>query len=223
MNFYLVFTLIFGAFVLFGIKNRGVGYLLFILLFFLAAFRGANVGSDTEDYISVSTIEQKAFYADMSNLEFDDLGSRIELLNNFAYKLISIIGGDGRLILVFYASLMLFSLYKAFKRFGVNVVYGVSFFVILEFFFISFCYSRQLCAVGILLYAFSFLMDKGTRSLWFFVFVLLATSIHSFSIFCFLLYLVKYIPIISKRNSIIIFLICILLIFLDSISLTVYH
>lgn len=214
MNFYLFLTLFVGVLPFFRFKKLRppLGYLLVFFLFIIAAFRAEYVGEDTEDYLSLSSIAKRAYFADISNMSFTDIGSSVELVNNFVCKIIIDFGLDSRFILVFYSFVMILFVFLAFKKLNVNIVYGFSFFVILELFFYSLSACRQMCAVGVLMYAYSCLYEKKTYK--FFIYTLVATLIHSFSIFSFFIYFVKYIPPLSRKISIIIYVLSILLLFL---------
>lgn len=220
MNFYLLFTLVIGFVVIFRCKGKGMSFFLFFLLFFLAAFRGEYVGHDTTKYMDISYIRSWAANTELSSFKFDNLGNRVELISGFAYKMVTLLDLNTRFVLLYYAFFMMLFLYLACKRFKVNTAYTISFFVIFGFFFYSLSASRQFCAISVILYAMSFLQEDGKKKYLFFVWLLVAMFIHSFSIICFPLYFVKKMPKHSKRIGLIIFLLslCVVVVRIDFLS-----
>lgn len=205
MNFYVIFTLLIGLVVLAGWKNKRVGFVLLVMLFFLSAFRGENVGNDTINYMDANSIQYRGtVLADFSNFEFGDLGNKVEILNNLVCKIIYVSGVNTRWIIYFYTFVTLLFLMLSFKRFRVSLSYGLVFYVLLSFFFYSLTAARQLTAVSILLYAYSYLQCQDKKRFRFFFWVVVASSIHSFSIFFILIYFVRLLP---KPNEIFGFLI----------------
>ncbi len=205
MNFYVIFTLLIGLVVLAGWKNKRVGFVLLVMLFFLSAFRGENVGNDTLNYMDANSIQYRGtVLADFSNFEFNDLGNKVEILNNLVCKIIYVSGVNTRWIIYFYTFATLLFLMLSFIRFRVSLSYGLVFYVLLSFFFYSLTAARQLTAVSILLYAYSYLQCQDKKRFRFFFWVVVASSIHSFSIFFILIYFVRLLP---KPNVIFGFLI----------------
>ena len=143
---------------------------------------------------------------DFSNFELDNLGSKVEILNNLVCKIIYESGVNTRWIIYFYSFLTFFFLMLSFKRFKVNQSYGLVFYVILSFFFYSLTAARQLTAVSILLYAYSFLQYEDKRCLLFFPWVIVATLIHSFSIFFIFIYFIRFLPKPSEAYGLVFFL-----------------
>lgn len=207
MNFYVLFTLLIGVVVLFGLKSKKIGLLLLVLLFFLSAFRGEKVGNDTLNYMDANSIQYRGtVLADFSNFEFDNLGNKVEILNNLVCKIIYESGVDTRWIIYFYSFVTFLFLTLSFKRFKVNLSYGLVFYVLLSFFFYSLTAARQLTAVSILLYAYSYLQCNDKRKYLFFLWVVVASSIHSFSIFFIVLYFVRLLSKPSELFSFVIFI-----------------
>lgn len=204
MNFYLLFTLAIGFVVMCRWKSKGMGFFLFFLLFFLAVCRGENVGHDTIKYLDMSYITNWGANADFSSFTFNDLGAKVELISNFMYSMIAFLNINTRFVLVFYAFFMMFFLYLACRRFKVSTAYTLTFFVIFGFFFYSLSAARQFCAVSIILYSMSFLPENGKKRYLFFVWLITAALIHSFSIICLPLYFVRKLPKHNKRIGMVI-------------------
>lgn len=199
MNFYLIFTLAMGFVVMCRLKGKGMGFFLFFLLFFLAAFRGEKVGHDTIKYLDIAYITNWGENADLSSFTFDDLGNKVELISNFMYSMVAFLNINTRFVLIFYAFFMMLFLYLACKKFKVSTAYTIAFFVIFGFFFYALSAARQFCAVSVILYAMSFLCENSKKKYLFFIWLIIATLIHSFSIICLPLFLVKKLPKHNKR------------------------
>lgn len=186
-------------------------FLLF-LLFFFTAFRGEYVGNDTQTYMdSYYIFIHATHYANITDLgrfEVTDLGGQVELLSNLVYKIIFFNGLNERFILVFFAFVSFYFFYRAIKSFKVNLAYGLVMYVMLGFMSYSFNINRQMCAASILLYAYSFLQYENKRKYLFFLFVLIASFIHSFSILFAFVYIIKFIPSLNRKWDVILFLIC---------------
>lgn len=198
MNFFLVFTIAIGFVVICRWKGKGMGFFLFFLLFFLAAFRGEYVGHDTVKYLNIAYIKNWAAEADISTFTFDNLGSKVELISGLIFKTIVELNLDTRFSLVFYAFIMMFFLYLSCRRFKVSTAYAIAFFVIFGFFFYSMSAIRQFCAITVILYAMSFLQEEGKKRYLFFLWMAVSVFIHSFSIICFPLYFIIFLP---KHNK----------------------
>ena len=215
MVFYALFTWLMGAVVLFRWKGRWMGFFLLFLLFFLTAFRGEYIGNDTKTYLDSHYIFIHAtHYANITNLEkfeMTDLGGQVELLSNLFYKIIFFNGLNERFILVFFAFIAFYFFYRAINAFKVNLAYGLAIYVILGFMSYSFNINRQMCAASVLLYAYSFLQYENKRKCLFFLFVIIASLIHSFSILFVFIYFVKFIPLLNKKWDVLLFLICLCL------------
>lgn len=228
MIFYVILTFLMGGLVACRIKSRGVAFFLLIFLFILTAFRGEYVGHDTETYLSTRYQYIRAYnypnFYNLSDFKFSDLGSAIELFSNSIYRIIFEYDLSPRFILFFFAFISLLFYWLALKSFKANIVYGLAFYVILGYMSQSFNLSRQICAACILLYAYSFLIADGVRKYYFFLFVVFAALIHSFSIVFLLVYPLSRVKNINKKWERIILVMCICfplikLDFLNTISL----
>ena len=206
MNFYVIFTLLMGLVVLAGWKGKRMSLFLLILLFFLSAFRGERVGNDTLNYMDANSIQYRGtVLTDFSNIEYGELGNQVEILNNLVCKVIYEGGLNTRWIIYFYSFVTFLFLVLSFKRYRVSLSYGLVFYVLLSFFFYSLTAARQLTAVSILLYAYSFLQCQDKRRFRFFLWVIVASLIHSFSIFFVVFYLVRLLPKPSEAYGLVIF------------------
>lgn len=202
------------------LKNKGMCYFLMFLFFFLAAFRGENVGTDTKNYLSYSNLMRNADNANFSDFNILDLGSRVEIVNNFICKLILRLELPSRFILIFYAAIMLIFLYLACKRFKVNFAYTLVFYILFGYYFISFNIARQLCAASVVLYSLSFLGEYGKNRIPFFFWLAIAVGIHSLSIICLTFFIIPFLPKLKVKFAYLLLAISLFLIFvhIDFIS-----
>lgn len=183
-------------------KGKGMEFFLFLLLFFLAAFRGEKVGHDTVKYLDIAYITSWGKNADFSSFTFDDLGNKVELISNSMYNMVAFLNINTRFVLIFYAFFMMLFLYLACRRFKVSTAYTIAFFVIFGFFFYALSAVRQFCAVSVILYAMSFLCEDSKKKYFFLLWLIIAVLIHSFSIICLPLFLAKKLPKHNKRIGI---------------------
>lgn len=212
MNFYVVFTLLMGLVVLAQWKGKRIGYILLALISFLFAFRGINVGSDTSVLLDRMSMLRKASFLDNIDFSLDNLGNQTELLNNFINKMVLQWGVDTRYVLYIYAITIFIFLLLSFRRFKCNTAYAVVIYVLLGHFFISLQTSRQLCAVSILLYSYSFLIEEGRKKYLFFLWGIVATLIHAYSIFCLPLFFVIYMPRLKDSIVMVLYIVCLFLV-----------
>lgn len=207
------------------IKDNKFGVILLFIMFYLVAFRGENVGHDTIKYLNISYIANWAEEADILSFKFDDLGSKIELLSGLLFKFVTQFGISPRFVLVFYSAIMVFFIYLSCKRFKTQVPYVAFFFVLFGFYFYAMSAARQFAAVPVVLYAMSFLQDRGLNKKKFFFWIVVAISIHSFSIICLPLYFIDRLPN-RKEVPIIIYILSLFLVlvkidFINQLSLLV--
>ena len=161
---------------LFLCKNKKVGMLLMFILFLVLTFRGENVGSDTIMYYN------NDFNVD---LEFS-LTNKFEISFQTISYFISELNLNPRWCLYLLSALTFVFLYLSAKRynklFGTSYVCFFYFFFLLGFYSLAFNISRQLLAVSILLYAYSFLFENNIKKFYFIIYAILASSFHISSI-----------------------------------------
>lgn len=173
--FYIIYTFLFLS-CIFEYKKKAVGITLMIFLFVVLTFRGINVGSDTIMYYTNS------FFAD---LEFS-LTNKFEISFQLISYAIKETGIDSRWCLYILSILTFFFLYLSARKYnkilGTSYVWFFTFFFLLGFYSLAFNISRQILAVSILLYSYSFLFEKNHKRRYFFLYVFLASSFHISSI-----------------------------------------
>lgn len=174
-------------------RGKNLGFIFLILLTFFSMFRGINVGIDTFHY----------YNNDFSNTYEINLSSEVsydyELLTLLVSTAIAKLGLNPRTFLWFLSIITSVFIFKAAKKFKVSYILPLFFFLLLNYYSISLNQSRQIASASIILYAFSFLERDDKKKYQYFVYVVLATSIHLSSIIFLPVYFVKYLHFESKR------------------------
>jgi hypothetical protein len=150
------------------LSNSKKGILSFIILFLISGFRDISVGTDTINYSRI----------------FENPNS-FERINDFIWIYLNSFfleqGLSFHYILIIATFIFLLMIYLTALKMKVNV--GLSFFYLVSFFFYfqSFNITRQLIAASIILYAFTFIIDR--KLLFFLLFVFIASGFHFSAIF----------------------------------------
>lgn len=175
--FYILFILLFLSSLLFR-DNKRLGIFLLLFMTFMCAFRGMNVGTDTASYWNNDFAHD---FALDSKSSYD-----AEFLFVLWTNTITNFNLNPRLCLFSLSIITLLFLLLSVKRFRlsnkVSYVHVAFYFYILGFYAMSFNIARQIAASTIVLYAYSFLPKENKKRYLFFVFILLASSIHISSI-----------------------------------------
>ncbi len=167
-------------------KKQPIGIMAIFLLFCLSIFRDISVGLDTYNYV-------------MYDSSYDPQGIKAyELTFNFLYALIPVLGN--RLIISFFSIITFLFLLLSCKRYSIRPAYAFFFFVLFCFFDLSLNIARQYTTAALLLYAYSFLSEKGKKRFYFLLFVFIAGTIHSSAWAFSIIYFVRYIQV-SKINK----------------------
>lgn len=203
--FLYYFLLFIGLFfcLIYEKKGKSLGIVFMLLLTFFSMFRGINVGLDTYHY----------YNNDFANTYEFDLSSEVsydyEFLTLFVSSFISSTGLNPRAFLWFLSITTSLFLFLAAKRFRVNYLFTFFFFFLLNYYSISLNQSRQIASAAVLLFAFSFLEEKDKKRFLYFIFVLLAASIHVSSIIFLPFYFVRYLKIKINKKSVLL-IICLI-------------
>lgn len=182
MAWYVLFPIFITVFALAFYKKKWAAPIIVFLLFFFSAFRGDKVGTDTLNYMDWDSISYKARLFSSEDVSFEDFGGKVEVLNNGLNALVYYGNLPARLIIIIYSLVTLLTFVLSAKSFKVNITISCLFLVLLGFYFYSFNTARQICACSIVLLSYNYLKYDDYRKWLFFLLVLLATSIHSFSI-----------------------------------------
>lgn len=179
--------------------NMG-GFSIFMLAF-INAFRGVDVGSDTINYYNNN------FDATFS-LDFTS-SYELEWLFQFITRSIYVTGIDSRWCVWILSIFTFLFLYLASKRYQKImdlslVLVAMMYFIVLDFYPLSFNIARQIASISILLYAYSFLYDNNKMP--FFLWVFVASGIHLSSLLFIFIYFIRNINF-AKYNFRIIFIV----------------
>lgn len=172
MLFYLLFPIVIVVLAFMGKNKPQYGYFAIILLFLFSVFRGDNVGVDTMNYQDEGNLEYIGYNLDVNS------GDNFELLYILLMRYIYQAGISPRMIITFFSIITMLFLYLGLKRFRINLAAGASFFILLNFYYDSFNVARQVTAISILIYATSFLMEKGNKRYLFFIWLSMAAMFH---------------------------------------------
>lgn len=157
-------------------------------LFIVSAFRGENVGTDTVNYIN-----GYRNYIDGVEFAIESIGQQAEFITNGIVYLLSSLGLSGRYIIIFFSVVILGSIPLISKRLKVSPVY-LSFLFLTGQFIPSLNIARQIAATMLIGLAATYIYEESVKkSLRFFVLVIIAAGIHSFSVVFLILYLLRFI------------------------------
>ena len=188
-------------------RNNKVAIFWILVLCFLSMFRAETVGTDTSTYMDIFHMFEAYEYED----EFQLLGRGSEVLMSYLYFVIYNNSLSPRLIIAFMSVTTFVFLHLSLKRSKLPYSVGVLTFLIL-FFFSSLNISRQICACSITLYACTYLFENSWKKYLFFVFCLLASTIHSSSIICVVLYAIRFANFINVNKRTLVVIACMLFI-----------
>lgn len=157
-------------------------------LFIVSAFRGENVGTDTVHYIY-------GFRNYINGYEFaiESIGGQAEFISNSLAYFLASQGLSGRFLIIFFSIVTFGSIPLISKRLKLSPVY-LSFLFLTGSFILSLNIARQIAAMMLVGLASTFIYEDSTKkSLYFFVLVIIAAGIHSFSAVFIVLYLLRFI------------------------------
>lgn len=197
-----IFLLFIALFFIIFDKEGKYSLIVLFSMFFFSAFRGENIGTDTIQYLNMDvygyTINE---WKDLINFK---ISRNYEILTNTILFVINKGLLPRRSIIIFFSFMISLFLWLISKRCKYNLGILCFFFLVISLYILSYNIARQICAVTILGYGITYIYDeKKSKSLLFFVFVLLAASIHISSISFGILYFFRWIRI-SYKVSIVI-------------------
>lgn len=185
-------------------QNTKIGVIGFVCLFFFSAFRGETVGTDTISYLDLA----------IKDVDISEMLRRPEFIYHSLANLLLIKGLSMRYLIFFFSGITFIFLYLSAKRTNSSITL-VSFVFLLLFYFYSFNIARQIAAVSIILYGYTFINETSIRKrCYFFLFVGLATLFHASSILAIIAYFFRIVNLSSR----ILFLFFCILFFVNIIS-----
>lgn len=174
-------------------RNKVWGKVAALLLLFISMFRGVNVGSDTVNY-----------FTNNFNDTFDVFSSRgytFEFVFIFVANSIRSLGFPPRFCLFFLSLVTIVFLDLSSRRFRTDFALACFFFYLFNFYFLSLNISRQIAAISILLYAYSYLQETAPKRYYFFFYVILAAGIHISSLLYLPVFLAVVVPFKKTHND----------------------
>ena len=159
-------------------------YLASIVLFFFAAFRAETVGGDLESYLPL--FQESKYDSSLSEIYNSSLVYGYEIGFLVLCRLINFISTDGRAFIFITTLLSLIGPFLIVKNYSSNKTYSLFLYVLLGFYTFSMNSIRNAIAVSIVMIAISFLLNNK-KSLYF-IFILVATTIHTSAIVSVLLF-----------------------------------
>lgn len=192
---YYIFPIIIAILATFGYKNKKVGYLIFFLLFFFNIFRGDGVGNDTANYMRWDRIQYRGGNLKIGFTGLEDLGNKYEIIDILINRLVYSFGLNPRCVITIYSLITFIFFGLGVKRYKANLSLCCLFYVLFNLFFFSLTAARQMAAVSVLLYAYSYIIPKNRDIAKFLFLVFLAGMIHMSAIFMILLLPLSYIRI----------------------------
>lgn len=161
--------------------------LSFAVLWFISAFRGVDVGTDTSSY--------KALFDYYDETDFQDI--RGEYLFSLLFYIIKTLGGNYRIFLMVSSLIFYLPVYFAIKKNSTSPMLSLLLLYLLGFCFMFFNISRQMLAVSLSLLAFIACYKNHIKS--FLSIVFLCSIIHTTAIFLLFIWFVKKINISSDK------------------------
>ena len=191
-----VYYLLFGCVFLLAFipkKNMVWGKVAALLLLFISMFRGINVGSDTINYYTNNFYDTFDIYSSR--------GYTFEFIFIFISNFFHSLDLPPRFCLYFLSLVTFVFLDLSSRRYRVDFASVCFFFYLFNFYFLSLNISRQIAAITILLYAYSFLKDTTPKRYYFFLYVIVAAGIHISSLLFMLVYLLTVFPYMKKNKA----------------------
>ena len=172
--YFLVFFLLFFALII-GRKKFSLIYILISvgLLAFLAMFRSANVGNDTDTYVNL-------FYKIAEGTDLSVYSARYEIGYLYLNKLLSYISKNHQILLII-TSLYTFAILGRFiYKYSRIPWMSVFMFFSLRYYDISLSGIRQMLAIATILIAYEFIVEKNLKK--FILTIMVAVSFHNAAI-----------------------------------------
>ncbi|HBF67823.1 MAG TPA: hypothetical protein DDW20_00665 [Firmicutes bacterium] len=165
-----------------------VGIISLVCLCFFSAFRGETVGTDTVSYLDLA----------VKDIDVSEMLRRPEFIYYSLANFLLIKGLSMRYLILFFSVVTFAFLYLSAKRTNASITL-VSFVFLLLFYFYSFNIARQIAAVSIILYGYTFINENSLRKRCnFFLLVSLATLFHASSMLAIIAYFFRKVSLPSR-------------------------
>lgn len=210
--FYYLFPTVIMAMAIVWYKRKAMGLIILFLLLFFSMFRGDKVGNDTMNYMNesrigvlASAIDEMAYgVRDMG----DSFGKQIQILYWGICWLVVVCDLPARSIIYLLSIIQMLFLFFALKRLKINIPIALSLYVLTGFYFYSLSAARQLASISVFIYGLTFIFDEGRKKYLFFLFTLVATSLHASALFYIWIYFLRYLKFNRKTLILIVGIIC---------------
>lgn len=188
--FYFLFVVLFLSAILLN-RSRGWGFFLIFIMGFICAFRGINVGTDTINYYMNNFSGESSFDVSTSSLVNWEFG--FQLISGIIAQLD--FNPRWCVYVLTFITYMFLSLaaVRYSKLLGVKIVFVALLYFIMGYYALTFNISRQMAAISIVLYGYSFLFQDKRKYMYFFIYILLASSIHISSLIYILFFFIRYV------------------------------
>lgn len=217
--FYYIFPIVICIIAFVGYKKPKTGFLIMLILLFFSMFRGDNVGNDTKNYMDTNRIQYRGGNLEVEfNKDYllENFGNKTELIDIALNRIVYGFNLPPRVIIWCYALINILVLYRSLRKLKVNTSIGLLIYVLLGYYYFSLSAARQMAAVSIVLYAFTFMIQNDGEESYkilslksnfvkFVLFVGIASMIHASAIFFIVVYPLRYLHI---NKSLIVMLLC---------------
>ena len=141
------------------------------VMVFLSAFRGINVGNDTNEYLSI--------FKDITNTTIAEYSGNVRFEIGYVglNKLLSLLSENPQIVIIFTSLFFYFSVFSFISKHSKNVYVSTLLFFVLGYFSMSTNTIRHNTALAILLFGYSFLKDG--KNVKFFLMCILAALFHT--------------------------------------------
>lgn len=207
----IIYLIILGLF----LKNSKIKKWYYIIIclsiFLLAAYRDANVGNDTIQYLRFFDLVNQSSLNEIIKGKYFEIGY---IYINYIIKIIN----DSQLLFLFITSgFIYYGIFRFIYKNSKNIFLSLLLFVLLLYFFESMSAIRQYLSISILLLSFDSIKNK--KNVKFLISVFLAFLFHKSAIICILLYPLYNLKI-GNKTRLILFLATIFLSFVGANVLT---
>ncbi len=154
----------------------------FVIFMLMSAFRGPTVGNDTTEYLRI--------FNEANAIDFDASNSRYEIGYILLNQLLGKFTVEGQIVFAVAGAFIFFSFGRFILKYSKSPWLSLILFFFYGFFVFSMSAIRQSIAIGILLFAYDYILQK--KFVKFLMLLLLATAFHMTAIFFIFAYLVSY-------------------------------
>lgn len=175
-------------------KSRNLLFAALSFIWFIMAFRGENVGTDTHAYLAMYnyTVDPSSYH------DYFDIPAEFEPGFYLLQVIMKRIGLDAQWLIYLTSGFYCLSLYCFLNKYSHNRVFCLFLLTTLGLFQFAISGMRQTIAIGILLFAFDAVLK---RRIWvFLLFVLLAMQFHKSAFFALSIYFIAPIKV-NKKNG----------------------